>query len=56
MAKNALKAVQAPENEPTELIEALPTGDHLALRLWLRLLACHNLMEGQLRTKLRDDF
>jgi DNA-binding MarR family transcriptional regulator len=56
MSKKALKSAPAPENESDESIEALPTGDHLALRLWLRLLACHNLMEGQLRTKLRDDF
>jgi DNA-binding MarR family transcriptional regulator len=30
--------------------------DHLALRLWLRLLACTNLVEGPLRTRLRTQF
>ena len=31
-------------------------GDHLSLRLWLRLLACTNLIEGRARTSLRLDF
>ena len=30
--------------------------DHLALRLWLRLLACTNLVEAPLRTRLREQF
>lgn len=31
-------------------------GDHMALRLWLRLLACTNLVEGPLRRQLREQF
>jgi len=31
-------------------------GDHMALRLWLRLLACTNLIEAPLRTRLREQF
>ena len=31
-------------------------GDHLALRLWLRLLACTNLVEAPLRKRLREQF
>lgn len=31
-------------------------ADHLALRLWLRLLACTNLVEAPLRTRLRAQF
>ena len=31
-------------------------GDHLALRLWLRLLACTNLVESPLRSRLREQF
>ena len=31
-------------------------GDHQALRLWLRLLACTNLVEAPLRTQLREQF
>lgn len=30
--------------------------DHLALKLWLRLLTCTNLVEGVLRQKLRQSF
>ena len=30
--------------------------DHLALRLWLRLLACTNLVEAPLRKRLREQF
>ncbi|WP_051083719.1 MarR family winged helix-turn-helix transcriptional regulator [Thiomonas sp. FB-6] len=30
--------------------------DHVALRLWLRLLACHNLLESELRTRMREVF
>lgn len=31
-------------------------GDHQALRLWLRLLSCTNLIEAPLRGRLRDRF
>jgi DNA-binding MarR family transcriptional regulator len=34
----------------------LHEGDHEALRLWLRLLTCTNLIEGQIRADLRSDF
>ena len=30
--------------------------DHMALRLWLRLLACTNHIEAPLRTRLRQQF
>ena len=30
--------------------------DHIALRLWLRLLTCSNLIEGHLRSQLRIEF
>ncbi|MEE4143719.1 MAG: MarR family transcriptional regulator [Halieaceae bacterium] len=30
--------------------------DHLALKLWLRLLTCTNMVEGVLRQNLRRDF
>lgn len=36
-----------------------PVGEetaHASLRLWLRLLACHNLIEARLRTRLRESF
>jgi DNA-binding MarR family transcriptional regulator len=31
-------------------------GDHRALKLWLRLLTCSNLVEGRVRTRLRGEF
>lgn len=34
----------------------LVDGDHQAIRLWLRLLTCTNLIEARLRSRLRDDF
>lgn len=34
----------------------LQEGDHEALRLWLRLLTCTNLIEAQIRADLRADF
>lgn len=30
--------------------------DHAALRLWLRLLTCHNMVEQRLRSQLRQRF
>lgn len=36
--------------------DAAPPGSHVALRLWLRLLACHNLLEAGLRTRMREVF
>ncbi len=40
----------------TEPAQPAQGTDHLALRLWLRLLACHNLMEEQLRSRMRQSF
>ncbi len=31
-------------------------GPHASLRIWLRLLACSSLVEGEVRRKLREDF
>ncbi|HEY4374114.1 MAG TPA: MarR family transcriptional regulator [Burkholderiales bacterium] len=39
-------------DQESRLIE----GDHEALRLWLRLLTCTNLIEAQIRADLRADF
>ena len=35
---------------------SLRTGDHRALRLWLRLLTCTQLLERQVRARLRERF
>ena len=34
----------------------LSSDDHLALRLWLRLLTCSNLIETSIRRRLQQDF
>ena len=34
----------------------LNDDDHLALKLWLRVLTCTNLIESQLRGRLRESF
>ena len=34
----------------------LHAGDHAALRLWLRLLTCTNLLEAAIRAQLRAEF
>ncbi len=31
-------------------------ADHLSVRVWLRLLACTNLVESRVASRLRDDF
>jgi DNA-binding MarR family transcriptional regulator len=33
-----------------------PAGDKADLRLWLRLLSCANLIEAEIRRRLRDEF
>src|ERR1700754_2564230 len=44
MRDSETKAVELPEDHGTEL------------RLWLRLLTCTNLIEGEIRSRLRDNF
>nr|WP_240162587.1 MarR family transcriptional regulator [Glaciimonas sp. PAMC28666] len=34
----------------------LTKGDHLPLRLWLRMLSCTALIEGEIRSRLRAEF
>jgi DNA-binding MarR family transcriptional regulator len=43
-------------NTPLDTETRATDGDHLALRLWLRLLACTNLVEAPLRKRLREQF
>jgi DNA-binding MarR family transcriptional regulator len=42
--------------EPIDTESRATDGDHLSLRVWLRLLACTNLIEGRARTNLRLEF
>jgi DNA-binding MarR family transcriptional regulator len=42
--------------EAPDLESRAAPDDHHALRLWLRLLTCANLVEGEIRTRLRTEF
>ena len=43
--------------QPPSDTETRASNEHTqALRLWLRMLACTNLIEGQIRTRLRSQF
>ncbi len=43
--------------QPPSDTETRASNEHTqALRLWLRMLACTNLIEGQIRTRLRSHF
>ena len=43
-------------NTPLDTETRATDDDHLALRLWLRLLACTHLVEAPLRKRLREQF
>jgi DNA-binding MarR family transcriptional regulator len=49
-------AAEAGGQAPADTESRAEAGDHMALRLWLRLLACTNLVEGPLRKRLREQF
>jgi DNA-binding MarR family transcriptional regulator len=42
--------------ETTDLESRLEDGDHQALKLWLRLLACTTRVEAVIRNRLRSEF
>ena len=43
-------------SEHPDLESRSTPGDHDALRLWLRLLTCSNLIETEIRSRLRTEF
>jgi DNA-binding MarR family transcriptional regulator len=47
--------LNTPQDRPDLESRAVPE-DHHDLRLWLRLLTCCNLVEGELRSRLRAEF
>ncbi len=49
-------AAEPPRPAPVDTETRALADDHLALRLWLRLLACTNHIEAPLRTRLREQF
>ena len=42
--------------KPVDLETRLTDDHHQALKLWLRLLSCTNLVEAEIRTRLRAEF
>jgi DNA-binding MarR family transcriptional regulator len=46
----------APRAERTDRETIARSGDHRALRIWLRLLTCTQLVERQVRSRLRQEF
>jgi len=48
--------VTRPAAEPAQVKPASALSGKQSLRLWLRLLACENIIENRLRTALRDRF
>lgn len=61
-ARRQLSAVPAARSDASDRLDGpdhetrARDEDHLALRLWLRLLACTNLVEAPLRQRLREGF
>lgn len=52
------KTIATGTSQPVYTGVGQPTSnvDHAALRIWLRLLTCHNLVETRLRNQLRNGF
>ena len=50
-----MSVVQA-EGQFADRESAVAVDDKLELKVWLRLLTCANLIEGQVRNKLRENF
>ena len=42
--------------KPVDLETRMTDDHHQALKLWLRLLSCTNLVEAEIRTRLRSEF
>lgn len=49
-------APQCEKAQPLDHESRIDDGDHRALKLWLRLLTCSNLVEARVRGRLRSDF
>jgi DNA-binding MarR family transcriptional regulator len=45
-----------PGQAPLDHETRLDADDHVAIKLWLRILTCANLVEGRIRNNLRRDF
>jgi DNA-binding MarR family transcriptional regulator len=56
MANTALKTVRSETGTNADLETRVHDDHHLALRLWLRLLACTTRLESEVRLRLRTEF
>ena len=56
MGRSRVKLTIAGKTGQADAETRLTDGDHQALRLWLRMLACTNLIEGVVRERLKSDF
>ena len=54
--KPEVEPAPTPEEPALDHESRLHAGDHEALRLWLRLLTCTNLIETEIRADLRSGF
>jgi DNA-binding MarR family transcriptional regulator len=53
---NPSAASSAADDTQVDLETSAGDSEHEALRLWLRLLTCTTLIEGDIRSRLRQDF
>ena len=56
MGRSRVKLTVAGKVGQADAETRLTAGDHQALRLWLRMLACTNLIERVVRERLKSDF
>lgn len=54
--KAAVRLVTGSEGEALDVESRLTEDNHQSLRLWLRMLSCANLVEAEIRTRLRTEF
>lgn len=52
--KNAVEGVALAQIDAETKALEQPSAHHAELRLWLRMLTCTNLVEGHIRTRLRE--
>jgi DNA-binding MarR family transcriptional regulator len=50
------KGVEKPASNVVDLEMSTGADSHMGLRLWLRMLTTTNLVQGELRRRLRDEF
>lgn len=54
--KSAIRLVAGGGPEMLDVESRLTEDNHQSLKLWLRMLSCANLIEGEIRSRLRTEF